>query len=35
MDRDEEKLDEMVLALLYLTSFTEVGRTRNIPQERI
>jgi hypothetical protein len=28
MDYDEEKLDEMVLALLYLTSFTEHGVTR-------
>lgn len=25
MDCDEEKLDEMVLALLYLTSFPEHG----------
>jgi hypothetical protein len=28
MDYDEEKLDEGVLALLYLTSFTEHGVTR-------
>lgn len=28
MDYDEEKLDEAVLALLYLTSFTERGVTR-------
>lgn len=28
MDYDEEKLDEVVLALLYLTSFTEHGVTR-------
>ena len=28
MDYDEEKLDEVVLALLYLTSFTEHGITR-------
>ena len=28
MDRDEEKIDEMVLALLHLTSFTEQGSVR-------
>ena len=28
MDYNEEKVDEMVLALLYLTSFTEHGTTR-------
>ena len=28
MNYDEEKVDEMVLALLYLTSFTERGITR-------
>lgn len=28
MNYDEEKVDEMVLALLYLTSFTEGGITR-------
>jgi Domain of unknown function (DUF6429) len=28
MDYDDEKLDEMVLALLHLTSFTEHGVTR-------
>lgn len=28
MKYDEEKVDEMVLALLYLTSFTERGITR-------
>ncbi len=28
MDYDEEKLDEVVLALLYLTLFTEHGVTR-------
>jgi hypothetical protein len=28
MDYNEEKLDEVVLALLYLTSFTEHGITR-------
>jgi hypothetical protein len=28
MEYDEEKLDEMVLALLYLTSFAEHGITR-------
>jgi hypothetical protein len=28
MNYDEEKVDEMVLALLYLTSFTERGATR-------
>jgi hypothetical protein len=28
MEYDEEKVDEVVLALLYLTSFTEHGITR-------
>ena len=28
MDRDEEKIDEMVLALLHLTSFTDHGSVR-------
>jgi hypothetical protein len=28
MEYDEAKVDEMVLALLYLTSFTERGVTR-------
>ena len=28
MEYDEVKLDEVVLALLYLTSFTEHGTTR-------